>query len=125
MKQIMLVFIVMLLFTGLSFAQENTRTHQQQDQQQTTFLIETKHTNADCIQVLQDVNNQDREILSQIQWGCMEGNHTGYMMVEAETEREALENLPQSARRDVEVYKLTRFTPEQIESMHRDTDMID
>jgi broad specificity phosphatase PhoE len=110
-----LMFLLTFLFSSFAFAQQQKNTNDVTS----TYLIEMKHTKEECLQTLETIKNKEEDLLSEIHFGCAEGNHTGYMMVEAISERAALKDLPEEAKTDLEVHKLSKFTPEQIESYHK------
>jgi hypothetical protein len=85
----------------------------------TAYLIEMKHTKSECLKALDEINDNNKDLLSKINWGCLEGNHTGYLIVDASTEKEATKEIPKPAKERTTVYKLSKFTPEQIANYHK------
>jgi hypothetical protein len=83
------------------------------------FLIEAPHTPADCLAVLDTMAEQDKKLLAKTDWGCMSGDHTGYVVVEAENEQAARALLPEKMRASAKVIKLNKFTPKEIASFHK------
>lgn len=80
------------------------------------YLVESPHTAADCKMALKDVLAAG--YLSHFDWGCADGDHRGWVIIEAESADEAIMVVPSSARREASVVKLTKFTREEIEKMH-------
>jgi hypothetical protein len=114
MKQsIVFLFMFAILLGGMAVAQEKGKSGK------ATYLIETKHTQEECLAALDAINEKDKNLLTKLNWGCPEGNHTGYMMVEAKSENEAVEDLPAELKEDMKVYKLVQVTPKQIEEYHK------
>ena len=81
------------------------------------FMITASHTPEDCMKVLDDVTAKNVKLLGRFEWGCMAGDHTGYMMMEGESEASIKRMLPVSMQ-NAKVVKVTRFTAEQIRSFH-------
>jgi hypothetical protein len=51
-------------------------------------------------------------------WGCQAGVHTGWAIVEAESESEAKLTVPSRLRTKARAIRLSRFTPQTIEAQH-------
>jgi hypothetical protein len=83
------------------------------------FLIEMKHTPEQCVAELDRVSAEAPKLLEQVEWGCMAGDHTGYLMVWAENEAAAKNMVPAFLRGDdTSIVALNKFTVEQIKSFH-------
>ena len=81
------------------------------------FLIESPHTEAECMVVMDDVGKAKQ--LAAWDWGCMAGNHTGYRMVKAKDEEAALAMVPESVRAKAHAYKLMKMTAAMLEGAHK------
>jgi hypothetical protein len=82
------------------------------------FLIISPHTADQCLAVLDDMEAKEPQVLAKTDWGCMAGDHTGYMMVSAKDEAAARNMVPELVRGQAKVIKLNKFTAEQIKSFH-------
>lgn len=82
------------------------------------YLITSPHTAEECLKALDEVNAQGPQMLSKYDWGCMSGDHTGYVVVEAANDADARNMVPAAMREKAKVVKLNKFTPEQIKSFH-------
>ena len=82
-----------------------------------TFLIESPHTELECLNVMDEVNKEKG--LAAWDWGCMAGNHTAYRIVKAKDEAAALAMVPASMREKAHVYKLMKMTPAMLEGAHK------
>ena len=82
-----------------------------------TFLIESPHTEEECMAVMEDVAKAKQ--LGSWDWGCMAGNHTAYRMVKAKDEAAALAMVPESVRGKAHAYKLGKMTPAMLEGAHK------
>lgn len=83
------------------------------------YFVESKHTQEECLRALDEILAKGPEVLSKVEWGCMAGDHTGYSIVEARSETEALANIPKFLRGKARAVKLNKFTPEQIRAFHQ------
>ncbi len=83
------------------------------------YLIESPHTKEECMAALDSIAQQGKNMLNKWDWGCMDGNHTGYALVEAQNENEALRQVPENIRNKAKVHKVTKFSSEEINAMHK------
>jgi len=84
-----------------------------------SYLIEFHHTPETCLATLDKFSSDAPEILNKIEWGCLSGDHTGYMIVDAKNEVGALQTLPASLRPEAKAEKVDKFTMAQIKSLHQ------
>jgi hypothetical protein len=80
------------------------------------FLVISPHTAANCRQALREVHAAG--YITHFDWGCMDGDHTGWVILEAESAKEALMVVPAMQRNSAKVVKLVRFSPAEIATMH-------
>lgn len=80
------------------------------------YLIESPHTKEDCSRVLKQV--EALGYLTHFEWGCASGEHTGFAIIEAESEGQARMVVPTMSRKQARVVKLNRFTPEMLKAGH-------
>ncbi len=83
----------------------------------TTHLVIAPHTTEECLLALDDLAAGKQ--LERWEFGCMNGDHTGYARVEAESVEAALATVPEGERRKARAIQLTRFTPEQVKAAHQ------
>jgi hypothetical protein len=84
-----------------------------------TFLIKLPHTPESCLSTLDDIKNEDPSVLKKIKWGCMSGDHTGYLITEAKSKEDALNLLPSTERKEAQVIMVTKFSVKDIENIHK------
>ena len=82
------------------------------------FLVVSPHTKEQCLKALDDVMAEGTDALSKYDWGCAANDHTGYAIVEAASESDALKMVPADIRAQAHAVKLVKFTPEQIKAFH-------
>ncbi len=82
------------------------------------YLLETSHTEAECVRTLDIVVEYGMHLLQHMWFGCMVGVHTGWMNLEAESETDARAVLPTSLRSHARIVEVEHFTPEKIKELH-------
>jgi hypothetical protein len=83
------------------------------------FLITSPHTKESCLADLDVVLAETPELLDRLEWGCMSGDHSGYLIVKASSEDAARSMLPTSLRKNAKIVRLNQFTADQIRSFHQ------
>jgi hypothetical protein len=80
------------------------------------FLVISNHTGPDCIKALKETLAIG--YLNHFDWGCKDGVHTGWAILEAEDKEQAMLSVPTFLRAHAQVVQLTRFQPDKVEAMH-------
>ena len=80
------------------------------------FLIETPHGERDCLALLDLLNAQG--YLTHFEWGCKAGVHTGWAIIEAETQAEAQLVVPPLVRQQARVIRLNKFDAAELQRLH-------
>ncbi len=78
------------------------------------YLIETPHTAQDCKLLIDQVYAMG--YLYHFDWGCMDGVHSGWAIIEAENEAQARLAVPSIVRNKARVIKLNRYTGIRMQS---------
>src|SRR5262245_56132856 len=91
------------------------------------FLIEVPHSpeHVACARVVKIFLTTGSHFLSHADWGCMDGHHSAWMVVEAENKEDARLIVPPQLRAQASIVGLNKFSIEQIESIlsrHPDED---
>lgn len=81
------------------------------------FLIEVPHESDTlaCAKAVQIFLTTGSHFLSNADWGCMDGDHRAWIVVEVDTKDDARAVLPPAYRADAYIVKLTKFKLENIE----------
>ena len=81
------------------------------------FLIEVNHEAeaVACARAVQVLLATGSHYLTHADWGCMDGVHTGWIIVEVDTREEARGILPSSERPRARIVALNKFTMDEIE----------
>ena len=83
------------------------------------YMIEMPHTDAECLQALDEISEQAPQLLSMANWGCKAGVHTGWAVVEAKDDAGARQYVASpSMQNKARITKLTTFSRQDIESFH-------
>ena len=82
------------------------------------YIVESPHTKEECLRALDEMLAKSPETLKKFDWGCAEGDHTGYALIEAENESKVRSMLPSFLKEKARVIQVGKFTPEQIKSFH-------
>ena len=83
------------------------------------FLIEVPHdpdTRA-CARVVQVFLSSGSHFLTHADWGCEDGIHSAWMIVDVENKDEARAIVPPAFRAQARIVGLNRFTIDQIDSI--------
>ena len=80
------------------------------------YIVIIPHTLEECKQSLKQIESIGT--ITHFEWGCKDGDHTGWAMIEADSKAEAMLSVPTIQRRKARVIKLNRFEPEDVRGMH-------
>lgn len=80
------------------------------------YIIESPHSAHDCNRVMEQTINMG--YITHYDWGCESGIHTGWVIIEAENEDEALLSVPSFVRHEVKAVRLNKFSPDMFEKKH-------
>lgn len=83
------------------------------------FLIEIFHEKdtATCARVVQVFLATGSHLLSNADWGCMDGVHAAWMIVDVASKAEARSIIPPAFRADAKITALNKFTMEGIDEI--------
>jgi len=80
------------------------------------YLIETPHTKQNCRTLVHLVNAAG--YLNHFDWGCIDGVHCGWAIIEAENESQARLAVPPLVRSEARVAKIVKFARSILNSRH-------
>ena len=80
------------------------------------YLVSITHTMEDCISALKAI--EAIGMITRFDWGCADGDHTGWAIIEAESKSQAMMPVPALLREKAHAVKLVKFSPEDVRSMH-------
>lgn len=75
------------------------------------YMIQSSHdpSHADCERIKQSIFRAGSHFVTHAEWGCADGNHTAWLIVEAENDRDAWLVVPPAMRETATVTRLNRF----------------
>ncbi len=80
------------------------------------YLVESVHTAEDCHHTVEQFVYHGH--IMNFDWGCEDGVHKSWAIVESENEVEALLSVPPRLRSRASATRLAKFTPEKIQKAH-------
>lgn len=80
------------------------------------YLIETPHEAQDCPKLVQQVYAMG--YLMNFDWGCKSGVHSGWAIIEAESEDQARLAVPPLVRSKARVVKLVKFDAKDVKPLY-------
>jgi hypothetical protein len=80
------------------------------------YLIETTHSDEECLGLLDQVLAMG--YLHNFDWGCEDGDHTGWAIIEADNREQAMLAVPSMVRSKARVVKLNKFSDEDVQRLH-------
>lgn len=85
------------------------------------FLIEVPHegTARDCVRAVEVFHRTGSHFLTHADWGCKDGEHTAWLIVDVGTKEEARNVVPAEYRSKARVVGLNAFTREDLEAIQR------
>jgi hypothetical protein len=83
------------------------------------FLIEVPHAEevSACVRCVQAFLATGSHALTHADWGCMDGDHRSWLIVEVDSKEEARTILPPVCRADAKIIALNKFTMEEIDEI--------
>jgi hypothetical protein len=81
-----------------------------------TYIIESPHTAEDCRLVIKEVYAMG--YLHHFEWGCADGDHAGWAIVEAENEIHAKMMVPSVIRNAARVVRVVKFDIDEFGQLH-------
>ncbi|MBN1464899.1 hypothetical protein JXA02_04005 [candidate division KSB1 bacterium] len=88
------------------------------------FLIEVSHADdqEECLKVVHVFLSSGSHFLSNADWGCPDGEHKAWMIIDVAKKEDALSIVPPAFRNQAKITQLNKFSLDKIEkemSMHR------
>jgi hypothetical protein len=86
------------------------------------FLIEVPHSSEQvaCIHAVHALLSAGSHYITHADWGCMDGVHKAWLIVETDCKDDALCIVPPAFRSDATVIGLTKFSLQEAEDMLRE-----
>jgi hypothetical protein len=84
------------------------------------YLIISAHTTEECKMVVKHFIQYHAGFLTNFEWGCYDGDHHAYAIVEADSHEKAKLAVPPLFREKAKVIRLVHFKPEQLKDTVHD-----
>jgi hypothetical protein len=83
------------------------------------FLIEVPHKpeRVACARVVQTFLSSGSHFLAQADWGCADGNHSAWMIVDVDSKEDARAIVPPPLRAEARIIGLNKFALDYIEDI--------
>lgn len=83
------------------------------------FLIEVPHEPEvlACARVVEIFLKTGSHFVTHTDWGCMDGEHTAWLIVEVDSKEEARRVLPPAFRHQARIVGLNKFTMDQVDAI--------
>jgi len=85
------------------------------------FLIEVPHdgTLAACVQAVQEFHKTGSHFMTHADWGCKDGVHKAWIIVDVDSKDEARALVPPVLRSHAMIVQLNGFSPADVENLLR------
>jgi hypothetical protein len=85
------------------------------------FLIEVPHEAkvGECARAAETFIRTGSHFLTRADWGCMDGDHRAWLVVEVDSREDARAIIPPAFRPQAKVIQLNTFTLEQLDQLQR------
>lgn len=81
------------------------------------YLVISAHTEEDCKMAVKHFMKYHASFLTHFEWGCHDGDHHAYAIIEADSHENAKMSVPPIFREKSTVIKLVHFKPDQFEDI--------
>ena len=82
------------------------------------YLVIAPHTPEECLATMDEVA-KDKKLLEKAEWSCMGGgDHALYLRTDANSPEDAVNQIPESQRKNAKAVKMTKLTAAQIKQIH-------
>ena len=81
------------------------------------YLIEVPHggDKTSCVRAIKIFLSSGSHFVTNAEWGCTDGEHKAWLIVEVNNKEEALRILPSAYRVNAKITKINKFTREQMD----------
>jgi hypothetical protein len=84
------------------------------------YLVISHHTLEDCKMAVKHFLKFHANYMTHFDWGCKDGDHNAYAIIEADSHENAKMSVPPLLRDKTTVIKLVQFTPEMFPELMND-----
>ncbi len=83
------------------------------------YLIEIPHSSGktSCLRSVSVLLSTGSHFLTNAEWGCLDGNHKAWFIMDAESKEEALMVVPPAFRNETVITRLNRFNLKEVDEL--------
>lgn len=83
------------------------------------YLVEVTHSDdqVECLRTIQIFLSSGSHFLTHADWGCLDGEHKAWFVIDVENKQEALQIVPSYYKKNTKIVKLSRFNLQEIENL--------
>jgi len=81
-------------------------------------MMEITHPPDECLRTLELLAERDDSLLENVWWGCGADEHTGWLLVRADSASEALSILPPAVVDNTAISEVRKCRADEVEDMH-------
>jgi hypothetical protein len=83
------------------------------------YLVEVSHSpdKIECLHTIQIFLSSGSHFLTHADWGCLDGEHKAWFVIEVASKEEALQIVPSYYRNNTKIVRLGTFNLKEVESM--------
>lgn len=83
------------------------------------YLVEVTHSDdkVECLRTIQIFLSSGSHFLTHADWGCLDGEHKAWFVIDVENKKEALQIVPSYYKKNTKIVKLSRFNLQEIENL--------
>ena len=91
----------------------------------TKYLVEVSHSadKIECLRTIQIFLSSGSHFLTHADWGCLDGEHKAWFILDADSKEEVLQIVPSYYRRNTKITKLSRFNLQEVENLLKHHEM--
>jgi sulfur relay (sulfurtransferase) DsrF/TusC family protein len=83
------------------------------------YLISSPHTSEECVRSLDAMLAKGSNVLDKFVFGCDDGDHTGYAIVDVKSLSDALALVPDFLQENACITKVEKLSAADIRAMHK------
>ena len=85
----------------------------------TKYLVEVSHSpeKIECLRTIQIFLSSGSHFLTHADWGCLDGEHKAWFVMEVDSKEEALRVVPSFYWKDTKITKLSKFNLTEVENL--------
>jgi len=90
------------------------------------YLVEVNHSadKIECLRTIQIFLSSGSHFLTNADWGCFDGIHKAWFVIEVDSKEEALRIVPSFYRKDTMITKLGKFNLQEVEKLLKQHEVV-